>query len=99
MKRGTILSGLDLKGAAGPPTLPIPISTPPLPQAETAEPTRRARPDTVQQTLYLPPAVHDQLRDLAHVERVKMHALVMEGLDAVFRARGLKGIADLIRKP
>jgi hypothetical protein len=99
MKRRTVLSGLDLKGAAEPPTLPIPTSTPPPSQAEIVEPPRRARPDTVQQTLYLPPAVHDQLRELAHIERVKMHALVMEGLDALFRARGLKSIADLTRKP
>jgi hypothetical protein len=100
MKRRTVLSGLDLvKGAAEPPTLPIPTPMPPPPMVETVEPTRRARPDTVQQTLYLSPAVHDQLRELAFAERVKMHALVMEGLDAVFRARGLKSIADLTRKP
>jgi hypothetical protein len=43
------------------------------------------RPRTVQQTLYLPPAVHDQLRELAFSERVKMHALLMEGLDLVSR--------------
>jgi antitoxin-like ribbon-helix-helix protein len=45
--------------------------------------------------LYLPPAVHDQLRELAFARRVKMHALVMEGLDHVFRANGLKSIAEL----
>jgi hypothetical protein len=39
--------------------------------------------------------VHEQLRELAFSERVKMHALIMEGLDAVFLARGLKPIKDL----
>ena len=57
----------------------------------------RLRSSTKQQTLYLPPAVHEQLRELAFSERVKMHALIMEGLDSVFRARGLKSIADLTR--
>jgi hypothetical protein len=46
----------------------------------------------------LPPAVHDQLRELAFSERVKMHTLIMEGLDAVFRARGLKSIEELTGK-
>jgi hypothetical protein len=45
--------------------------------------------------VYLPPAVHDQLRELAFSERVKMHTLLMEGLDLVFKARGLKPLADL----
>jgi hypothetical protein len=44
-------------------------------------------------------AVHDQLRELAFAERVKMHAILMEGLDPVFRGRGLKPIADLTGKP
>ena len=56
------------------------------------------RETTVQQTVYLPPAVHEQLRELAFSERVKMHALLMEGLDSVFRNRGLKTIDDLTSK-
>lgn len=67
---------------------------------ETRAISRRSatKETTVQQTLYLPPAVHDQLRELAFVERVKMHALVMEGLDAVFRARGMKSVSNLNNK-
>ena len=75
-----------------------PSSEAPAPVAEAATPARRrsaTKEATIQQTVYLPPAVHDQLRELAFSERVKMHALIMEGLDAVFRARGLKSIADL----
>jgi hypothetical protein len=67
------------------------------PASEAPAPRRRS--ETVQQTVYLPPAVHDQLRELAFAERVKMHALLMEGLDSVFRGRGLKPIADLTGKP
>jgi hypothetical protein len=67
------------------------------PAAEPAAARRQAR--TIQQTVYLPPAVHDQLRELAFSERVRMHTLLMEGLDLVFRGRGLKPIADLTSKP
>ena len=49
----------------------------------------------IQQTLYLLPAVHDQLRTLAFHRRVKMHTIVMEGLDAIFRESGLKSISEL----
>ena len=64
--------------------------------ARRANATKQA---TVQQTVYLQPAVHDQLRELAFSERVKMHAIIMEGLDAVFRQRGLKSIEELMLKP
>jgi hypothetical protein len=82
----------------------IVTALPPVSSAVAVEehelPRRRSstRETTVQQTVYLPPAVHDQLRELAFSERVRMHALIMEGLDAVFRTRGLRSIADLTGK-
>ena len=51
-----------------------------------------------QQTVYLPLPVYEQLRRLAFDERVKMHSLLMEGLDRVFRDRGLPGLAALTEK-
>jgi hypothetical protein len=73
----------------------------PSPHAEgDPEPSpdrRKAR--SIQQTVYLPPAVHDQLRELAFAERVKMHSLLMEGLDLVFKDRGLKPLSELTRMP
>ena len=45
------------------------------------------------------PAVHDQLRELAFAERVKMHSLLVEGLDLVFKARGLKPLSELTSMP
>ena len=78
------------------------VEIPQVVNAETAPPVSRRRSPTkeatIQQTVYLPPAVHDQLRELAFSERVKMHALILEGLDAVFRARGLKSISELTPK-
>ena len=67
-QRRTVLSGVV-----------TPLSSP-EPQSPGPEPSRALRaPRTIQQTVYLPPAVHDQLRELAFAERVKMHSILMEG--------------------
>jgi hypothetical protein len=84
-QRRTVLSGV------------VTPFSPPLVPSESL--TARRKPATVQQTVYLPPAVHDQLRELAFAERVKMHSLLMEGLDLVFKARGLKPLSELMREP
>jgi len=68
---------------------PEPTEEPRPPEAVQG-PYRWRRPLTIQQTVHLPPAVHDQLRELAFHERVKMHAILLEGLDRVFKDRGLK---------
>lgn len=70
-----------------------PSPAPPRPAPE--RPRRAVR----QQTVYLPEPVHEQLRRLAFDERVKMHGLLMEGLDRVFRDRGLPGLAELTATP
>ncbi len=69
-----------------------------VPSPATSPPPRetpRRRPKVRQQTVYLPIPVYEQLRRLAFEERVKMHSLLMEGLDRVFRDRGLPAIAEL----
>lgn len=48
-----------------------------------------------QMSVYLEPPVYDQLRDLAYAERTKMHALMLEGLDLLFKQRGAQSIAQL----
>lgn len=48
-----------------------------------------------QMSVYLEPPVYDQLRDLAHAERTKMHGLMLEALDLLFRQRGARPIAQL----
>ena len=89
-QRRTVLSGI---------VTPFPQEVAqPIPAEATAAPAPRrsaTKLATIQQTVYLPPAVHNQLRELAFSERVKMHQLIMEGLDSVFRARGLKSLAEL----
>jgi len=68
--------------------------------ASTAAGTPEAgnRPGFKQQTAYLPLAIHEQLRRLAFEERAKMHDYLLEGLDLVFRKRGLPGVEELKRK-
>ncbi len=61
--RRTILSGVVV------PLMPEPSAGE---SVQTAAARRRS--ETIQQTVYLPPAVHDQLREVAFTERVKMHA-------------------------
>ena len=48
-----------------------------------------------QQTAYLPVPVYEQIRRLAFEENTKMHSLLMEGLDRVFKDRGLPSIAEI----
>lgn len=72
---------------------PPPVAAPAAAAATATGGARR--PAVKQQTVYLPPATYEQLRRLAFEERVKMHQLLMEGLDRVFRARGLPGLREL----
>lgn len=59
------------------------------------EVSNKAKNEIVKQTVYLPSAVHEQLRHLAFEERKKMHDYLVEGLDRVFKDRGLKSYAEL----
>jgi hypothetical protein len=51
---------------------------------------------THQLSVYLEPPIYDQLRELAFVERTKMHTLILEGLDLVFQKRALISNRPLI---
>jgi hypothetical protein len=57
------------------------------------------RPETsskiAKTTVYAPQVVYEQWRELAFTERKKMHDYLMEGLDLVFKKRGLKSISEL----
>jgi hypothetical protein len=49
----------------------------------------------VHSSLYLPEPVYEVLRKIAFEERVKIHDLVMEGIDGVLRRRGYPSIQSL----
>ena len=63
--------------------------------ARPAAASVKSKSEIVKQTVYLPPAVHEQLRQLAFEERKKMHDYLVEGLDRVFKNRGLKPYVEL----
>lgn len=73
----------------------VPIRQTPVDNTPRAKSGRTLKERAKQLSVYLEPAVHDQLRDLAYTERTKIHALMLEGLDLLFRDRGARSIADL----
>ena len=48
----------------------------------------KPKPDVQHTSVYIPRAAHERLREIAFHERVKMHDLIMEGLDLVMEKRG-----------
>jgi hypothetical protein len=68
-----------------------------LPQPVRSAPARAAtlKERAKQLSVYLEPEVYDQLRDIAYTERTKIHSLMLEGLDLLFRDRGAKSVRDL----
>lgn len=72
-----------------------------LPPAKPAEPNPRGtlKERAKQLSVYLEPPVHDQLRDIAYTERTKIHQLMLEALDLLFKARGALSIAQLKEQP
>ena len=48
-----------------------------------------------QLSVYLEPAVYDQLRDIAYAERAKIHPLMLEALDLLFASRGARSIREI----
>ena len=63
---------------------PEPSATPAPTEAKPAAPAD----DRVRLTVYLPPAVHNRLREIAFTKRIKQNDIVMAALDAHFTANG-----------
>lgn len=70
-----------------PPRL-TPVEAPPQP--------RTLKQRAKQMSVYLEPPVYDQLRDIAYAERTKIHPLMLEALDMLFRHRGARSIRQLL---
>lgn len=83
---------------------PAPAVSAPAPAAPTRSAPVRAprgttlRARTKQLSLYLEEPVYEELRNLAFSERVKMHQLIVEGVDLMLRKRGHPSIKDLMKK-
>lgn len=82
-------SALDLIAEASP-------TAPRAAAADQPEPKRRnvTKANTKQLTLYLDDATYRQLREIAFNEDTKMHPLILEGLDMLFKSRNRPQIAS-----
>jgi hypothetical protein len=56
------------------------------------------RPTIVHTSLYLPEPVYEALRKIAFEERLKIHNVVLEGIDLALRRRGYASIESLTGK-
>ena len=65
------------------------------PTATGAARTQAQRPAIVHSSIYLPEAVYEELRKIAFEERLKIHDIVLEGIDAAMRRRGYPPIESL----
>ena len=57
--------------------------------------TQTERPSIVHTSLYLPEPVYEALRKIAFEERLKIHDVVLEGIDLALRRRGYPSIEGL----
>ena len=91
---------LDLKSivaASVSPASPRGGAAPSRPAAAGAaqRPQRTLKQRARQLSVYLEPPVYDQLRDLAYAERTKIHPLMLEALDLLFKQRGALSLKQL----
>ncbi len=82
-------SAVDVIAAAtAPKTAPVAVV------ADAPAKRRNVTKETTKQlTLYLPDPVYRQLREIAFNEDTKMHPLILEGLDMLFKSRNRPQIA------
>ncbi len=80
----------------GPATAPEDRTPPRVVSIEPVPAPRTLKQRAKQMSVYLEPPVYDQLRDLAHAERTKIHPLMLEALDMLFRQRGTRSIRQLM---
>lgn len=74
----------------------VQLPTASQPQGSNQRGTLKER--SKQLSVYLEPSVHDQLRDIAYTERTKIHQLMLEALDLLFKARGSLSINQLTQQ-
>ncbi|MFK5600662.1 hypothetical protein ACFZ8E_27325 [Methylobacterium sp. HMF5984] len=82
-KRPSLIGGLSLPGASS----AAPVSDTAA-EAESPSVGRKPRPDVVHTSVYLPKEVHRRLREIAFTRDVKVHDVIMEGIDAALQRHG-----------
>jgi hypothetical protein len=90
-QRPSLVAGLQLSQA---PT-PEPANLAPEPAGQAKSAGRKAQPDIVHTSVYLPKAVHRKLKEIAfHTDR-KIHDIIMEGIDEILKRHGHPTSAEL----
>nr|WP_137830244.1 hypothetical protein [Methylobacterium sp. L1A1] len=94
-KRPSLIGGLTLPGSE----VREAVTDRP-PETATDAPTpkpagRRARPEIVHTSVYLPREVHRRLREIAFTRDVKVHDIIMEGIDEALRKHGHPSVGAL----
>lgn len=92
-KRPSLIGGLILPTNDAPAAPPEPekaaeSSIPDRIAAPKPASGRRSRPDVVHTSVYLPREVHRRLREIAFTRDVKVHDVIMEGIDAALQKHG-----------
>jgi len=96
-KRPSLIGGLTLPSAEpAAPEMEVPIERA-LPEASVKPVGRRPRPDVVHTSVYLPREVHRRLREIAFTRDVKIHDVIMEGIDAALQKHGHPSVEALKR--
>jgi hypothetical protein len=79
-KRPSIVGSLNI--GKGEPAVPEPaLSSPPLPE-------KTKRNDIVHTSVYVPKPAYRKLREIAFTKEIKIHDLIMDGIDAVLQQNG-----------
>ncbi len=80
-KRPSLIGGLTLPGAEPATPKPEAPAERAAPEVSAKPAGRRPRPETVHTSIYLPREVHRRLREIAFTRDVKVHDVIMEGID------------------
>jgi hypothetical protein len=92
-KRPSLVAGLQINPTpAFEPAAPAPAPE----AAAAAKPaSRKAAPDIVHTSVYLPKQAHRKLKEIAFHTDKKVHDLIMEGIDEVLKRHGHPTSAEL----
>jgi hypothetical protein len=89
---------LSLKSIVGA-SVPAPIEADAVRLAQPVPAAQKTLKERAKQlSVYLEPPVYDQLRDIAYSERTKIHPLMLEALDLLFKQRGALPIRELEKR-
>jgi hypothetical protein len=80
-------------------SVPAPIEADAVRLAQPVSAAQKTLKERAKQlSVYLEPPVYDQLRDIAYSERTKIHPLMLEALDLLFKQRGALPIRELEKR-